>query len=516
MRMGLNRNGQFNRNIGTAFAFALLLFGFSSFLNGQDSSVLLQWGGIKLEINSIGGLGKANKNAIEFPPNAGKYPLKKLDFWVTGIQSNGDTIAIAGDIFGGKNYWTEGPFGTINQHIKKSDWNLFSQISFAEIQQHIKSYKNSGYIAPNGIFNWPAAINIAGFPKVCAAYVDDNQNGFYDFKNGDYPYVFGTQDVLTVASDSAQKTPSKAHQTPFDLAVLWYEPTNSDSIPNTILFRLTLCNRTKDTFYGIKLSSVADFMIGNTMDDQLATHVGFNSVYAYNQQGGDAIYGANWPAVALGWLSTTASASIYFNNDNSAVQGNPTTEKEFYHYANGYWRSGKNLGSTGSGLDATSSTAKFIYPGVTDKSLGLNRNWTNKEGNAGRQTALISTQGFAMKGVGCKVVDGFVSVVPGAPDSAAVENKLKRIHNFYNGQEFTLNPNKLNPNKFVFYPNPVKSGSTIRLDNCTGKNLEIVDLAGKEIYAEKVNTNEIKIPFKPGIYILKIEGFVPQLLQILD
>ncbi len=494
----------------------LILFSTSLIVKSQDTTLLQSWGGVNYRINAVGGLGTESFSAVEYPPGSGHFPLRRLNFWVTGIKNNSDTFAVASDIFSKKSNWAIGPLGTsVPAHVSPLQWPHFLQVSQSQIAAHKSQYLNSGYIAPVGISRWPAAFNLPGFPVVCAPFLDLDQNGKYNPKEGDYPYLPGKNHVFAMGSDSAAMSNLKTHQTGFDLASIWFEPTATDSIPNTSYFRLILCNRTKDTFTQVKLSLLADFKIGNPIDDQLATHVKYNSIYGYNQQGGDSEYGNNWPSVAVGWLSKKASASIYLYADNSIVQGNPATEVEFFNYANGLWRSGKNMGSSGSGLDASTSQSKFIYPGTTNPALPLGRNWTNKEGNAGRQTALISTEPLTFNGAGCKVLDGYISIIPNAPDSAAMEKRFAAIDKHYNSQEFTLGKsNKFLEKNSWFYPNPVISNGNIYFHSNLPQSIAIYDLQGKLLLEKNNVIGEMKIELKPGNYVIKTAEKTARFLQV--
>jgi hypothetical protein len=487
-------------------------------LSAQDSINSFQWAGFKQNINANGGFGNNTSNALEYPTGSGKSPLKRLNIWVTAIKTNGDTIAIGSDIFSKNTNWFPGPVSeTAPVHLNSKQWIPFFAVSESEIANHKLNFNKSGYLCPKAIEKWPSAIKYSGFTEVCAPFVDFDQNGHYAALLGDYPFVPGKNNVFTMASDSALLWNTKKHQTQLDLSAIWFEPVNGDSAPNTLFARFTICNRGLDSFKNLKLTMQGDFQIGSPLDDELATNVKYGSIYAFNQPGGDAVYGNDWPAVALGWLSTKASASINMLPDNSAVQGKPTNEREFYHYANGFWRSGKNMGSGGSGLDASSSVSKFIYPGTTDPSLPKGRNWTNSEGTIGRQTAIISTSGMQLNGKTCKVVDGFISVIVHAPDSAKFENSLANIHKFYNKQDYQLKTVKPElVNAISFFPNPVKSGNLLRFKATENFNLEIWDLSGKLVKCVLVKEAIYRIDLRPGIYIIRSAKLKPQKLQVIE
>src|SRR5690349_19077013 len=93
----------------------ILLFfvlGFKGYLSfGQDTISTQLWSGLSLNINSVGGLGLYNPayKAVEFPVGSGHSPLRRLNFWVTGIRNNGDTVVVVNDIFSPASNWAIGP-----------------------------------------------------------------------------------------------------------------------------------------------------------------------------------------------------------------------------------------------------------------------------------------------------------------------------------------------------------------------------------------------------------------------
>lgn len=489
---------------------AMAFFGPGNLFSQSDSILIKSWNGCNFAISSGNGLGKSGTNAVEFPQGSGKYPLRRLQFWVSGTNNSNDTFAVFADLFGNKSYWWPGPMGKgMQKHVAASAWATHLQVTSSQVKSHQLNYGNKGYIVPENIALWPGTYVRSGFDSILAPFADINQNGIYDPAFGDYPYLPASEHVFNMASDSSFG--GHTVQTGLDLSSLWFAPVSRDSAGSTAMVRLTLCNRGSATLSDVRLSLCGDFSIGNSIDDQLATHVGYNAIYAYNQPGGDAIYGNNWPAVALGFLNTKAGSSIYFNNSTSTVQGAPDNDVHVYRYASGLWRSGGKMGSSGSGLDASSSVSKFVYPGTTDPSLPSGRNWTNAEASAGKVNAMISTTGFQLPAHGCKIVDAFVTVVEGAPDSTAMNNALSGLLQYYNNREFTLGRKQVSAYQSLRFPNPVIQGATVTIP--TAKNGgEVRDLQGKLVL--QFSGPEFHATITPGMYLLLVKGYQPGKLLV--
>ena len=105
------------------------------------------------------------------------------------------------------NDFVPGPIGDNTQPRLKyaKAW----KISKTEIQYHIYNYMNSGYVAPDGILDWPAHGNTTeGEAQCLAPFHDMNQDGQYNPTDGDYPFIRGDQAIYAIYNDV-----SEAHNT---------------------------------------------------------------------------------------------------------------------------------------------------------------------------------------------------------------------------------------------------------------------------------------------------------------
>ncbi|MBS3914770.1 MAG: T9SS type A sorting domain-containing protein [Bacteroidetes bacterium] len=495
----------------------LLLLLISRSASSQNGVFLKNAGDATFRLSHLPGLGNSNFKAVEYPVSSGNYALNRLDFWITGIDQTGDTVALCSDIFSNKSAWVSGPTSISGNrmHVDSAEWKSFISVNASEINYHKSHYLDGNYVVPSGIAFWPAAYNVSGFPKVLAAFADANQNGVYEYKSGDYPYVPGAENVFTMGSDSTLLLRNSGISSHLDMATLWFLSEKSDSSPNTIFFRNVICNRGTETINGLKVSAVAAMQIGMPNDNFLSTDVENGSIVGINAAGNDGIYGNTWPAVAVGWLSEKPLKSIYFDPGSDAVNGKPVHASDFYNLSNGYWKTGKFLSFGGSGLDG-SVPASFVYSNGTDIGQS-NKDWDETPGTAGVRTGLISTGWNELKGNTCKAVDGFVKIIPNAPDSASLRTSLKSTRNFYEKSEFNVGI-KYNPKPmpgFNLYPNPVGKGQVLFLDGLTkGAKLEIFGFSGLRIAYEKPTGNSIILNLPAGIYIVKADGYLPQILCI--
>lgn len=495
------------------------LFGFYTSLCAQDTAVKIDFSNFTIQARNNNGLGSASKMAIEYPSNSTKSAVKKMDFWVTGMSSNKDTVAVVADVFGNKSSWVQGPFAISGprNHVSIGEWNPFLQLSRSEIEYHKSHFKDKNYQPILGIQDWPSNYSVNGFPKVLAGFVDVNLDGFYTPNTGDYPFVPGQRQLFTLASDSAKAMFPAANATPLDLAVLWYRD-DSDSTSNTLFFRTTLCNRGVTAFDNVKISAVTDFALGDQSDNLLSTDAAHNALIGYNKQGGDAIYGLNPPAVVIGWLSRQASNTMYFENIQENVKGFPVTQSDFYQLSNSRWKTGKHLSFGSNGLDGT-NFARFVYSNGTDTAY-QGKDWDETPGNEGHRTGLISTGGWTISPGACVLADGHITIIPDDPDSAVWPSALNAVEAFYKKQDYALGflkPQFQKEIQSAFFPNPVKQGERIYVKSSTPMNYTVFSVINSQLvwgFRSDALGTEITLP--AGVYVVVSQTGISQKLMVMD
>lgn len=475
----------------------------------QDSVLFKNLNNADYAFSNRNALGSASSPAVIFPSGSGKTALKKLNFWLTGLESTGDTLAIATDMFTSRSSWIPGPaaISGTREHPAFAEWDHFYEVSSAEILYHRNNYNSGSYTMPGGISRWPSAYSVSGFPSLLAPYADFNLNNVYDPGQGDFPFVPGQKNIFTMSSDSAASLFPAANSHPLDLSVLWFVPENPDSVENTVFFRLTVCNRRDSAIQNLKMSAVADFGIGDPNDNFIATDVTYGAITGYNTPGPDTQYGSAWPTVSIGWLSRAASNSIYFENSSDNVKGKPVSQSDFYQLSNGSWKTGKFLSFGSSGLDG-STPASFVFSNGTDPAQS-NKDWDEPPGTAGRRTGLISTGGWKLEGKSCQVADGFIMITGNAPDSATIRIQLEKNSRFYDKANWSLGTDKdvVAVPKPLLYPNPVKKGSIVSVSGSGIKNddpVRIYSLTGIQIGTTIYRNQGFRMDYPAGMYFVRI------------
>lgn len=487
----------------------------------QDSVIIATLQKSNLAIRNNVGLGTQSQPAIEFPEGTGKELLKKLDFWVTGISTAGDTTAIVTDVYGKRSSWVQGPFmisGNRN-HVTASEWKPFISLSKNDINYHRSHYKDQGYVVPQNIQNYPGNFQVQGFPTILAGFADADGDAVYKPKNGDYPFVPGTQQVFTMGSDSTTALFASGNNSALDLSVLWFIDTVWDNNVHTVFYRTTLCNRGSVGFSNIKITATMDLGLGNPSDNLLATDVVHRTLLGYNAPGGDAVYGANPPVVALGWLSKEATNTMYFENIAENVKGYPVRKADFYLLSNSHWKTGKPLSFGSNGLDGNNPTA-FVYSNGTDASQNF-KDWDETPGNEGKRTGLISTGPWNLAPSGCIAVDGHITILENAADSADISNQLGSLMTAYQNKNYSIDVKSFGTAstfEFEYWPNPIKAGEQFHVNSDKINCLKIYDLQTMKLVGTlNVEGQQCQLNLSPGLYVVHSNlGPTKNILVVLD
>jgi hypothetical protein len=140
----------------------------------------------------------------EVPKGSGKTSMFCAALWIGGRDAAGQ-LKVAAVRFRqvGDDYWT-GPLkitGASTTQTMCIKFDKHFKITRAEVDEHISSYKTSGYVMPSSIANWPAH-GEEGYSYYLAPFKDVNDNGEYDPENGDYPYYDINNDLCPWTEDN--------------------------------------------------------------------------------------------------------------------------------------------------------------------------------------------------------------------------------------------------------------------------------------------------------------------------
>ena len=259
--------------------------------------------------------------------------------------------------------------------------------------------QNGSYIPPRDIREWPGIR--PNTTQVLAPFVDVNNDGQYNYLDGDYPQIKGDQAAWWVFND---RTPNRTTGSAMglEIACMAYayvcdQATGLDTVLNyTTFMDYKITNRSTTSYDSTIVAVWIDGDLGNPFDDYVGMDVAGNGFYFYNGDDDDEGiqgYGINPPAQGIYLLKGPAanpgdgidnnrngvideagediamSSFIYFNND-PLPNGNPTTDQHFYNYSRSRWKDGVSTVYGGNGypgsMGSTTTPARFMFPGASD------------------------------------------------------------------------------------------------------------------------------------------------------
>lgn len=403
-----------------------------------------------------------------------------------------------------------GPIGsdyTSTEYHTKYETSLW-KVTRSDIEYHIAHWNDSGYQAPLSIQEWPGNGDTSNAESMqLAPYFDADNNGIYDFSNGDYPIIRGDEAVYCIVNDD-KVHPSGVGRIGLELHLMFYQYSSVDQdVNHTTFINARLFNRGTQTLYDFHIGSLIDFDLGNPMDDYLGTAPAHNLAYVYNADFNDESYsgqpgfGTPPPSVGVMTLSTSLNSHI-------AIPGMqmPSTPASYYNLLTGKRMDGSNL------LDGNSEVTTFSY-----YDNGFNGwNEVTASNIPGDRKSVIGCPAITFTPENVVCYDFAVIYAPGEGDSSdslfACTNNLiatsEVIQSFYNQQAYVC-PNQvlgletLQNESIELYPNPVTDELSVK--GLQG-NYRILSMDGKTIFSGQLNGSPISTrELTAGFYL-----FVPE------
>ncbi|MDZ4667878.1 MAG: hypothetical protein SGJ00_08335 [bacterium] len=322
-----------------------------------------------------------------------KHSLFSGALWIGGITQGNLRIAAQTYRQSGNDYYPGALQIDGSASISASRCKFYDKIwkvTLAEIEE----FSNNESLWDNpidAIATWPGNGSTSndenGEAKYLAPFFDYNDDGLYDYKDGDFPSF--DQNVLsnipdmmlyTIYNDKGNiHSESEGLPIGLELHTQSFAYSTNDEINNMTFYRTTIYNRSTETIDSCIFGQWVDADLGNYSDDYVECDVKRNLGICYNGDDNDEGilgYGLNPPSVGVNFFegpkrivgSDTTEIGltkfIYYNNDFS-VTGNPSRPEHYWNYLNGKWKDGLNISYGGNGRGG-SDTASYMFPGKTD------------------------------------------------------------------------------------------------------------------------------------------------------
>ncbi len=376
----------------------------------------------------------------EVPKGSGKHSLYSGSLWMGGLESQSDILKIAAVRFrqSGNDYWP-GPLtddaSVAPETCAKYDRHF--KITRAEVELFTAWYAcyadpdcNESILFPDygiedvplSIKEWPGNGNTAlGENAYLAPYVDFNEDGFYNWEDGDYPFydlkgemdcqtayqthLYGDETYWWVFNDKGNiHTETGGQEIGMEIRAQAFAFATNDEINDMTFYNYELINRGSFTLNQTYFGQWVDADLGDYSDDYVGCDVMRGLGYCYNGKAvdgsGPSHYGEQPPAIGVDFFEgpfqdfdgidnaygTEENEALnglgygdgfpdnerfgmrrfmYHNNDNSDM-GDPVLAVHYYNLMKGIWKDGTHMTYGGNGHGGT-ILADFMFPGDSDQ-----------------------------------------------------------------------------------------------------------------------------------------------------
>lgn len=348
------------------------------------SSTKLEFNNVEALIENSGLLWldrSAGAPAYKVPKTGDASPIFAGALWMGGKDVN-DQIKLAAQRFrdNGDDFWP-GPLGGLvnpgdGQGIRPyggattdqatcAKWDNFYEIRRADVEQFVawfecgqdplcdQSVQFPNYQVPDIIKEWGEIANgnvTLQQDQYLAPFKDVDNDGFYDYTQGDYPWydikeevdcrtsrqvtLFGDYTIWWIFNDVGNiHTETQGDEIGMEIRAQAFAFATNDEVNNMTFYNYELVNRSSNTLFETYFAQYVDADLGCAQDDYVGCDVSRGLGYAYN---GDEIddncsagsfpYGANPPAIGVDFFE-----GPYQDNNNIADEfyvngGDPVTQ----------------------------------------------------------------------------------------------------------------------------------------------------------------------------------------------
>ena len=386
-------------------------------------STFLETNNVRAMIHTAGNLWQVpnqNFSQYEVPKNSGIMAVFTSALWLGGVDVNGQLKLAALRYREGQDYWT-GPL-SINSALTEYDNCAKYDKHFISKQDEIRGFDdwfqlgindaNNGtntqsklypnYKIPQIIKDWPAHGDVSqGQDYYLAPFYDRDENGVYEWENGDYPWydfkkekacksdrkvsLYGDENFWWVMNDKGNiHTETGADPIGMEIRAQAFAFATNDEINNMTFYNYELINRGTQTLYDTYFGLFVDGALGDPYDDYVGCDVNRGLAYDYNGDNYDGDnfgfkgYGFTPPAVGVDFFEGPFQDNdgidnafginenealngigygdgiidnerfgmrrfLYYNNTGNGGninQTDPIKAPDYYNYLRGFWKDG--------------------------------------------------------------------------------------------------------------------------------------------------------------------------------
>lgn len=488
----------------------------------QTATKVIDVNNVKARITNAGPLFFDGTSSVFAVPKTGnKNSVFTASPWIGGMH-NGQLHMMAETYRQSGKDVQQGPVAATYPGSHLTYWNRIWSVSKTELQA-FKAALQLSQIPDTAtfrdIYQWPARGNVIGgdTTREYAPFADLNNNHRYEPLLGDYPAIKGDQCMYVIMNDDIPAhTESAGVPLKFEIHRMVYAYSMPGAVDNTLFVDYKVINKAGISYDSLLFSSFVDFDLGQWDDDYVGTDTSRNMIYAFNGDPDDNApmgYGTTPPAQACVILNRKLVSSMYYNNTNAPVTGNPTRATDFYNYMQGKWRTGGEKHAGDSGFSTTAPITPFSFGGDPCTNTGW---WEGGAGlPPGDRRMVGTTELFSIApDQALDVTMAFVYAGATSGDNiasvCALKSAVDTVTAFYKkGLPNTgLLEDKPQSVSFSLYPNPAKQTVTIEGMDLKNATVTIYDITGKQLKAVTMQQSEnISVSdLHAGIYFVRVSS----------
>lgn len=337
--------------------------------------------------------------------------------WMAGRDSDG-VIKVSAQQYG-RNVerfdYLPGPLRTDGLAFGNcTDWDRFFVANQEEIQEYLSDYDpdTPGSIPiPDRIAGWPATGNpffeeIHGFslpeaPHPMAPFWDEDADGIYDPRKGDFPLIAGEEAIWCVFNDAVFGVNRDSYSTPIlaEVHLMAYATVSEDSdLHRTTFYDYSIYNRGQADIVDFYAGHWIDTNLGCRFDDLPGSIPAQNLFYIYDSKKTDSNFcnpdtiPTNGPSPVNIYQVVNTNIDEVSNIEDPLMHSMispilplfdglpalrlPSRPEEYYHVLQGRWADGQPISRGGIGYHEQSDTTLFAFDGgLHDSVPWLSCNW---------------------------------------------------------------------------------------------------------------------------------------------
>jgi len=280
-----------------------------------------------------------SSSGYEIPKGSGKTSIYSGGIWIGGTDLNGQLKLTAVRFVGARNYWP-GPLITEGDARGTTDIEVCYQYDrhFEITRYQVEAFREwyntpalergiefDGYAIPQIILDWPAHADAsAGYDFYLAPFWDNNDDGFYNPADGDYPF-YDLDGILPCGTTRELRRPrlygdgtawwvyndrGGIHAGPsgepigMEIRAQAFQFSTNDALNDMSFYNYALINRSTYTLIETYFGVYVDGDLGYAWDDFVGCHVTKGVGYFYNGESSDGsgeawAYGSNPPSIGF-------------------------------------------------------------------------------------------------------------------------------------------------------------------------------------------------------------------------